>query len=900
MTGYACMSQTYALNSSASACTTCTYSWSVTSVQGDTVVGGGGSNDPNIQVNFNHDFIGVSYAQVGCTYNDPTGTFCSGGFPTDIADLTIFGNRQLTDPVLLNGPYDGDTSKTWIYVRLRQFPIQFFDYSSRTYSVQGGTLDSVTINPNAFNAIEEDTLYIRWNNVANRQINCGGSVTGTQSFANPWPNTCSNYVESIPPETLNPAIPIGPNLLCPGDTGVYYTTPVATATYTWTVSGGTILNGQGTPQVQVVWNSIPGTLTVSRDIGGSISSNTLTLGSNAAPINPNPLVADTSFCAGTPLVLDAGGADGWLWSTGDTTQSIAVNDSGSYQVEVTHIACGTTTTIYDTIVVQRNLPIVPDLGPDSTFCDTNPYVLTVGAGFSGIFWLNSTVSADSFTTFTGGTYYVNTTDTNGCQATDTVLLTHLSPPSLSLPNFTSYCIGDSVQLDAGNAATHFLWSTGDTTQAIYVSTPGQYSVEGWVNTACPGSDTVNVITLPLPVVNLVADSTFCSGDSVLLDAGNPGGSYIWSTGATTQTVTINSTGLIAVTVTAQVCTASDSINMIELTDCVWPGDCNNDGVTNNTDVLALGTVFAQVGPTRPNASLSWTGQEATDWATNVTPTANTKHCDTDGNGVNNADDTLAILLNFGLTHNKTNSVNAANNLYLVAETDSALAGDTVYFQVVLGDVQNPVDSVYGLAYIVNYDTSLLDPIGLPFVDYSSSMLGGSNQLLTFSRDFPGLALADLVVSRTTLTDTVGYGAIARLGFILTSNLNGATSRVFNVSLSDLQLVNHQLIPQSIGAGFDSVIVFQESPLALDDRWSDAQLELRPNPANEVVALSILHHRIVSWEIFDLQGGLKAAESGLDQEMLMVNTSGLAEGVYLIRVQDEGGRVQTKKLIKSND
>lgn len=51
-----------------------------------------------------------------------------------------------------------------------------------------------------------------------------------------------------------------------------------------------------------------------------------------------------------------------------------------------------------------------------------------------------------------------------------------------------------------------------------------------------------------PVVNLGADAIICDGDSITLDAGNPGSTYLWSTGATTQTINVKTTGSYSVTV----------------------------------------------------------------------------------------------------------------------------------------------------------------------------------------------------------------------------------------------------------------------------------------------------------------------------------------------------------------
>ena len=47
-----------------------------------------------------------------------------------------------------------------------------------------------------------------------------------------------------------------------------------------------------------------------------------------------------------------------------------------------------------------------------------------------------------------------------------------------------------------------------------------------------------------PSVNLGKDTTICEGNTLMLNAGNPGSSYIWNTGATTQTIQLQIQGNI--------------------------------------------------------------------------------------------------------------------------------------------------------------------------------------------------------------------------------------------------------------------------------------------------------------------------------------------------------------------
>ena len=163
--------------------------------------------------------------------------------------------------------------------------------------------------------------------------------------------------------------------------------------------------------------------------------------------------------------------------------------------------------------------------------------------------------------YTGGNSWYSCSQLTGFDASFEVMI-GIPAPIVNLGNDTTFCQGPSLTLDAGNPGNSFLWSTGDTTQTITVNTSGTYSVTVTDSAGNSGSDTIMVTVAPLPTVNLGADTAFCDGGQLTLDAGNPGSSYIWSTGDTSQTITVGTTGSYSVSVQdSNGCPAFDAINV---------------------------------------------------------------------------------------------------------------------------------------------------------------------------------------------------------------------------------------------------------------------------------------------------------------------------------------------------
>lgn len=115
----------------------------------------------------------------------------------------------------------------------------------------------------------------------------------------------------------------------------------------------------------------------------------------------------------------------------------------------------------------------------------------------------------------------------------------------------SFCNGTDVQLDAAIPNAAYLWSTGATSQTITVDTEGTYSVT--VTNECGKEAAVRYFILEALEDGTLLQETqtiaLCQGDDVLL-AGAPGAdTYLWSSGETTQGITVSAPGNYEVTAT---------------------------------------------------------------------------------------------------------------------------------------------------------------------------------------------------------------------------------------------------------------------------------------------------------------------------------------------------------------
>ena len=169
-------------------------------------------------------------------------------------------------------------------------------------------------------------------------------------------------------------------------------------------------------------------------------------------------------------------------------------------------------------------------------------------------------------------------------------------PPLNLGPDRTICAGASATLDAGAGCDSIIWSTGDTTRTINISTSGTYSVQ-IKKFGCWGGDVVKLTVYPYHPTKIKPDTAICQGQKYLLDPGNGFASLLWSTGDTTQTLLINTGGNYWVnTIDSNNCAGTDTVN-ITMKPAI------NVNLTHDTTVCAKTSVILHATVT--GATYEW-------------------------------------------------------------------------------------------------------------------------------------------------------------------------------------------------------------------------------------------------------------------------------------------------------
>ncbi|MDG1378813.1 MAG: T9SS type A sorting domain-containing protein [Flavobacteriaceae bacterium] len=204
-----------------------------------------------------------------------------------------------------------------------------------------------------------------------------------------------------------------------------------------------------------------------------------------------------------------------------------------------------------------------DVGSDVSICEGDTTTLTA-TGADSYVWMPGNFIGESIDVSPSNdiTYTVTGTFSDGSSLTETISVIVNPNIIANAGDDTEICQGSTVIL-AAEGGSSYQWNTGETTQSIEVSPDSTttYSVEVF-NNGCSDTDEVVVFVNDVPTANAGDDVVLNEGESTLLTA-TGGDSYLWSTGATTSSITVSpdSDTTYTVTVTLNGCESTDQVTV---------------------------------------------------------------------------------------------------------------------------------------------------------------------------------------------------------------------------------------------------------------------------------------------------------------------------------------------------
>ena len=266
---------------------------------------------------------------------------------------------------------------------------------------------------------------------------------------------------------------------------------------------------------------------------------TCTSSRQSVTITPNPLPAPTisanaplSFCSNDSIQLTSSAPNGNLWNTGDTTQSIYINQAGAYSVDFTlPNGCSSlsSTPTVTSLLPQPQAPSIQAL-TNTTVCAYDTVILQANQS-QDLEWSNSDTS-QTIQALSQGTYTAFVRDQNNCLSAPSNPIQVVINPVPNIQNLTlpAQCeglannLGTNIQLNNQNNASlqQVQWDFGDGNVGTGQSTshnyqiPGTYNVQAIAvsNHGCSDTALGTAALNPKPIINSTLAPAVCDGNAV--------------------------------------------------------------------------------------------------------------------------------------------------------------------------------------------------------------------------------------------------------------------------------------------------------------------------------------------------------------------------------------------------
>ena len=171
-----------------------------------------------------------------------------------------------------------------------------------------------------------------------------------------------------------------------------------------------------------------------------------------------------------------------------------------------------------------------------------------------------------------GQYFVKVTDSCSNVLTDTINITRAALIPISVGEDRMKCNDDTLHLHAPAGFLNYKWLpdyhiSSDVSASVIIDplVDTSYVLMAEKTPGCFARDTIRIKVYHSPVIDLGSDTSFCSGDSLMLNAGTGFATFSWNTGDDSQVITASKAGVYMVSAKTRMgCTSGDTIRVLNL------------------------------------------------------------------------------------------------------------------------------------------------------------------------------------------------------------------------------------------------------------------------------------------------------------------------------------------------
>ncbi|MBL7807995.1 MAG: T9SS type A sorting domain-containing protein, partial [Saprospiraceae bacterium] len=597
----------------------------------------------------------------------------------------------------------------------------------------------------------------------------------------------------------------------------------------------------------------------------------------------------------------------FVWSNGETTQSVANLAAGTYTVNVTddnQCPAEFTVIIGEPTVVSANTTTTAESaqGANDGSASANP---TGGTGQYSYLWSNGE-TAQSIQNLAPGLYTVVVTDENGCTDEQTVeVSSFLCAISSNNTVINVSCAGAAngsiiVTLVGGTAPFTYEWNTGETSASISNLSGGTYTVNIGDANGCDFSTTA-IVSEPQPygnwdvqTVNPLCPNEANGSATVSITGGTEPYNFLWSNGATGNTLSNASVGDYTVQVTdANGCLSSTAVSLTSSDSEAPTVSAQNATVAldaNGLATVSLATIGAQFND---NCGISgavitpssFDCQQIGDQTVTLTVT------DLSGNTATTSVlvkvlDNMAPVLTCPANIIACANDNIVNYASPIAQDNCLLAGNGQWdldglpsgseFPVGVNPVTYTYTDAGGNAGSCSFNVSITSPVTFTNVQVNNDVNG------------QGVGSIDITIDGGTgpyefvWTDDAG-NIIGN-----TEDISGLPEGSYNVQITDAN--------DCVYAQLD--IKVQNTVSIKEPSWLTG-ISVQPNPAQSYT--NIIFGRPVAGAlevmVIDATGRVLITDISEQESVVRIDCSNLPGGVYTLRFRT-GNEVGARKLVIS--